>query len=85
MNKQRGMGTKLSRSDFEYMASPETGLFVGSPQHIIGKILHQYEFFWHQRFIAQVDIEGLPFSRIAEGIKILATEVAPVVRREIVK
>ncbi len=85
VNKQRGMGTKMSRSDFEYMASPETGLFVGSPQQIIEKILHQHELFGHQRFIAQMDIGGLPFSKVAEGIEMLATEVAPVVRRETAK
>ncbi|WP_397469519.1 LLM class flavin-dependent oxidoreductase [Psychrobacillus sp.] len=85
INKQRGMGTMMSRSDFEYMASPETGLFVGSPQQIIEKILHQHELFGHQRFIAQMDIGGLPFSKVAEGIEMLATEVAPVVRRETAK
>lgn len=82
VNKQRGMGTRMSRSDFEYMASPETALFVGSPQQIIEKILRQHELYGHQRFIAQMDIGGLPFSKVAEGIEMLATEVAPVVRRE---
>jgi len=57
-------------------------LFVGSPQQIIEKILHQYELFGHQRFIAQIDIGGMPFKKIAEGIELLATEVAPIVRRE---
>lgn len=85
VNKQRGMGTKISRSDFEQMASPETALFVGSPQQIIEKILHQHELFGHQRFIAQMDIGGLPFSKVAKGIEMLATEVAPVVRRETAK
>jgi len=85
VNKQRGMDTKIARSDFEHMASPETGLFVGSPQQIIEKILHQHELFGHQRFIAQMDIGGLPFSKVAEGIEMLATEVAPVVRRETAK
>ena len=85
VNKQRGMGTRISRSDFEYMASPETGLFVGSPQQIIEKILHQHELFGHQRFIAQMDIGGLPFSKVAESIEMLATEVAPIVRRETAK
>jgi probable LLM family oxidoreductase len=82
VNKQRGMGTRISRSDFDYMASPETGLFVGSPQQIIEKILHQHELFGHQRFIAQMDIGGLPFSKVAASIEMLATEVAPIVRRE---
>jgi len=85
VNKQRGMSTKIARSDFENMASPETGLFVGSPQQIIEKILHQHELFGHQRFIAQMDIGGLPFSKVAKGIEMLATEVAPVVRRETAK
>lgn len=85
VNKQRGMSTKIARSDFEQMASPETGLFVGSPQQIIEKILQQHELFGHQRFIAQMDIGGIPYARVAEGIEMLATEVAPVVRRETAK
>ena len=82
VNKQRGMSTRISRSDFDHMASPETGLFVGSPQQIVEKILHQHELFGHQRFIAQMDIGGLPFSKVAASIEMLATEVAPIVRRE---
>ena len=82
VNKQRGMGTRISRSDFSHMASPETGLFVGSPQQVIEKILHQHELFGHQRFIAQMDIGGLPFSKVAASIEMLATQVAPIVRRE---
>lgn len=82
VNNQRGMGTRMSRADFEQLSSPDTALFVGSPQQIIEKILHQYELFGHQRFIAQIDIGGMPFKKIAEGIELLATEVAPIVRRE---
>ena len=72
----------MSRADFEQMTSPGTALFVGSPQQIVEKILHQYELFGHSRFLAQMDIGGLPFERVAEGIELLATEVAPVVRKE---
>lgn len=85
VNKQRGMGAKMSRSEFDHLANPETGLFVGSPQQIIEKVLQQHELFGHQRFIAQMDIGGLPFSKVAEGIEMLATEVAPVIRRETAK
>ncbi|KIL45304.1 LLM class flavin-dependent oxidoreductase [Jeotgalibacillus soli] len=81
INAQRGMGSRMSRDDFEQMASPETGLFVGSSQQIIEKILHQHELFGHQRFMAQVDIGGLPLKKIIESIERLATEIAPVVRR----
>lgn len=82
VNKQRGMGTRMSRSDFEHMSSPKTALFVGSPMEITEKILRQHEAFGHDRFIAQMDIGGQSFSEIAKGIELLATEVAPIVRRE---
>lgn len=85
LNRQRGMSTHMSRADFEIMAAPETALFVGSSEQIIEKILHQYELFGHQRFIAQMDIGGMPFEKVAENIERLAMEVAPVVRREIEK
>jgi probable LLM family oxidoreductase len=82
LNRQRGMSTHMSRADFEIMAAPETALFVGSSEQIIEKILHQYKLFGHQRFIAQMDIGGMPFEKVAENIERLATEVAPFVRRE---
>jgi probable LLM family oxidoreductase len=81
VNRQRGMGSRMSRSDFEHMASPNTALFVGSPQQIVEKILHQHELFGHKRFLAQVDIGGLPFNKVAENIELLATEVAPVIKK----
>jgi hypothetical protein len=55
---------------------------VGSPQEIIDKLLYQREIFGHQRFLAQIDLGGLPFSMVARTIELLAAEVAPVVRRE---
>ncbi|MET3698488.1 probable LLM family oxidoreductase [Bacillus oleivorans] len=85
VNKQRGMASHMTRDNFEYLASPETALFVGSPEQIIEKVLHQHELFGHQRFLAQMDIGGLPFSKIAKGIELLATKVAPVLRRELCK
>ncbi|TDL75299.1 LLM class flavin-dependent oxidoreductase [Rhodococcus qingshengii] len=81
VNRQRGMGSRMSRADFEHMASPNTALFVGSPQQIVEKILHQHELFGHKRFLAQVDIGGLPFNKVADNIELLATEVAPVIKK----
>ncbi len=85
VNKQRGMSTHISRSDFEIMSSPDSALFVGSSQQIIEKVLHQHELYGHQRFIAQMDIGGLPFHKVVKNIERLATEVAPVLRRELNK
>jgi probable LLM family oxidoreductase len=83
VNRQRGMaGYKITRENFEHMAGPDTALFVGSPQQIVEKILYQHEIFGHSRFIAQIDIGGIPFHKVAEGIELLASEIAPIVRKE---
>ena len=79
---KNGGQLKISQTDFEQMAGPNNSLFVGSSQEIIEKIIRQYELFGHQRFLAQMDIGGLPFNKVAKNIELLATEVAPVVRRE---
>jgi hypothetical protein len=46
------------------------------------KLLYQPELFGHHRFLAQIDLGGLPYDKVAQTIELLATEVAPVVRRE---
>lgn len=82
VNRQRGaMAFRMTQADYEQMTAPNTALFVGSPQQIAEKILRQYELFGHQRFIAQMDIGGLPFHKVAAGIELLASEVAPIVRK----
>jgi probable LLM family oxidoreductase len=72
---------EISRSDYEQLASPEGALFVGSPQQIVDKIMYEHQLFGHQRFIAQIDIGGLPYAKVAEVIDLIATQVAPAVRR----
>jgi alkanesulfonate monooxygenase SsuD/methylene tetrahydromethanopterin reductase-like flavin-dependent oxidoreductase (luciferase family) len=73
---------EVSRSDYDQLASPEGALFVGSPQQIVDKILYEYRLFRHQRFMAQIDIGGLPYAKVAQVIELFATEVSPAVRRE---
>ncbi|KGR78361.1 LLM class flavin-dependent oxidoreductase [Ureibacillus manganicus] len=85
VNKQRGMGFRITKEGFEGMTAPNSALFVGGPNEIIEKILHQHELFGHQRFLAQVDIGGVPFRDIERTIELLATKVAPVVRKELNK
>ncbi|MDT3427635.1 putative LLM family oxidoreductase [Paenibacillus forsythiae] len=78
-----GSEFRFTREDFEAYTRPGEALAVGSPQQIIEKILYQHELFGHTRFMAQMDVGGMPFSKVASAIELLATEVAPVVRREI--
>ena len=71
---------EIGRADYEERAGPHGAIFVGSPQQIIDKILYERELFGHQRFLAQIDIGGLPFAEVARVIELFATKVAPVVR-----
>jgi probable LLM family oxidoreductase len=71
---------EITQAEFEQRAAPQGPLFVGSPQEIVDKIAHQRELFAHQRFLAQIDIGGLPFTKVADVIELIVTEVAPVVR-----
>lgn len=67
------------------MTAPNNVLAIGSPQQLIEKILYQHELFGHSRFMGQFDLGGQSLSKVAAAIELLATEVAPVVRREIRK
>lgn len=79
----RVRGWHVSRHDYGRLAGVHGALFVGSPQQIVDKILYEYELFRHDRFMAQVDIGGLPFADVAEVIELLSTEVMPAVRRAV--
>jgi probable LLM family oxidoreductase len=83
--RERGRLLGLTREDMDQLVVPEQGLAIGSPQQVVEKILYQYELFGHHRFIAQIDVGGQPFSKVAAAIELLAAEVAPAVRREIRK
>ena len=70
----------ITRADFEERAAPLGPIFVGSPQQIVDKILYERELFGHQRFLAQIDIGGVPYAEVARVIELFATKVAPVIR-----
>ena len=74
---------EIARAEYEARAAPEGAIFVGSPQQIIDKILFEHELFGHQRFLAQIDIGGLPYAEVARVIELFATKVAPVIREAV--
>lgn len=78
---QRDQGWMMPRAEYERLAGPRGCLFVGSPQEIVDKILYEHELFGHQRFLAQLDIGGLPYAQVARSIELLATHVLPEVKR----
>jgi probable LLM family oxidoreductase len=74
---------EITRAEYETLAGPQGALFVGSPQQIVDKILYERELFGHQRFLAQIDIGGLAYASVARVIELVATQVAPAVRRAV--
>ena len=72
---------EITRAQYDERAGPRGAIFVGSPQQIIDKILYERELFAHHRFLAQIDIGGLPFAKVAQVIELFATKIAPVIRR----
>jgi alkanesulfonate monooxygenase SsuD/methylene tetrahydromethanopterin reductase-like flavin-dependent oxidoreductase (luciferase family) len=70
---------EITQSEYEIRAGRQGPLFVGSPQEIIDKICYQRELFDNQRFLAQIDIGGLPLSNVARVIELIATEIMPVI------
>lgn len=83
VRKQRGEHFVLSREAFDELTAPDTSLFVGSPEEIAEKIIAQHELFSHTRFIAQMDIGGVPFSQVAKSIELFAEKVVPLVHKAI--
>jgi len=71
---------QITRADYEARASQHGAIFVGSPQQIVDKILYERELLGHQRFLAQIDIGGMPFANVARVIELFATKVVPVIR-----
>lgn len=82
-NMPSARGVPLPRDAFEAWAGPRGALFAGSPQEVIEKILWEHEILGHRRFLAQIGLGGLPFVTTAGAVELLATEVLPVVRREL--
>jgi probable LLM family oxidoreductase len=71
---------QITRADYDARASQHGPIFVGSPQQIVDKIMYERELFGHQRFLAQIDIGGIPFANVARVIELFATTVAPAIR-----
>ncbi|HEV2819885.1 MAG TPA: LLM class flavin-dependent oxidoreductase [Solirubrobacteraceae bacterium] len=73
----------LTRQAFDASRSLRGADFVGEPQEVTEKILFQHEMFGHQRFLMQVGVGTLPHASVMRAIELFATEVAPMVRREV--
>jgi probable LLM family oxidoreductase len=75
----------MTKSQFEASCTLRGANFVGSPQDVIEKILFQHEIFRHNRLLLQLSVGTMPHDKVMRAIKLLGTEVAPVVREEIAR
>ncbi|MGG5171090.1 LLM class flavin-dependent oxidoreductase [Pseudarthrobacter sp. J1738] len=78
---KRTNGNGMPKQLFAQSVDPHSIVNVGSPQQVIEKILHQYEEFGHQRYIAQMDFGGVPYERVMAQLDILGSEIIPAVTK----
>ena len=82
IGRERGwMG--MSRAQFEASTELRGANFIGSPDQIIEKILHQHTIFNHHRLLLQLGISTMPHDKMMKAIELFGTKVALVVREEI--
>jgi len=82
-NHKRGQGFVLSPEKFNAFAGPQGALVVGSAQEVIDKVAAYHEVYGISRLLLHVGFGGMPQAQILESVERLATEVAPVLRREL--
>lgn len=82
IGKERGW-SPFSRRQFEDSIQLKGANVVGSPQQVIDKILYQHELFGHSRFLLQMSVGSVPHKKLLKSIELFATEVAPVIRKEL--
>jgi len=70
----------MMRQDYDAAATLRGANFVGSPQDVADKILHQHTLFRHERFLLQLTVGTLPHDKVLRAIELFGTEVAPRVR-----
>lgn len=79
----RYRGQEVPRAAIEQMAGPHGTLLLGSPEEETERLLQQHELLGTTRYIGQIDIGGQPFAKVAKSIELLATNVAPVLRKAV--
>ncbi|HEY6878103.1 MAG TPA: LLM class flavin-dependent oxidoreductase, partial [Polyangiales bacterium] len=82
IGKERGWPA-FTRTLYDAQRSTRGADFIGSAQQVIDKIMFEHRLFQHQRFLLQVSVATMPHDKVLRAIELLATEVAPVIRREL--
>jgi probable LLM family oxidoreductase len=81
IGRERGW-SPMSRPQFDALRSPRGALAVGDPETVAKKILAERQIFGHERFLAQINVGGLPHEKVLHAIELFGTEVRPRVLAE---
>ncbi len=73
----------VTREQYEHAAGPNGALFVGSPRTVAAKIARVTRELGLSRFDMKYSLGTLPHEQLTNGIRLYATEVAPLVRAEL--
>lgn len=74
-------GSGYPKQQFAQAPDVRDALMVGSKEQIIEKLLYQHELYGMQRFMAQIDFGGVPFTKIMKNIEIIGNEIIPAVKK----
>lgn len=84
IGRERGWGL-YDRAAYDAARSFEGALYVGDPEAVANKIIHLRKNVGITRFMLHVPLGTMPHEDVMNAIKLLGTEVAPRVRKEISK
>lgn len=78
---QHTNGQTFPKETFAQAYDKHSIINVGSADEIIEKLVYQHEMFNMQRYMAQLDLGGLPFEKIMKNIEIIGSKILPEVKK----
>ena len=84
LGKERGWGA-YTRETFDHARSEEGALFAGDIETVARKIIELRKNVGVTRFFLHLPVGSMPHEDVLEAIRLLGTEVAPIVREEVAK
>lgn len=82
IGRERGW-SPITRGQYERMAGPDGALLIGSPETVATKIATTASELGLSRFDLKYSLGTLPHEQLMSGIRLYATEVAPMVRAQL--
>ncbi len=72
-----------TRAQFDASCGPRGHLIIGNPKDVADKIIALHGIFGNSRIMIQMGLGSLPHRDMMQAIKLMGTEVAPLVRAAI--